>query len=586
MPTLNRWIWVIILSIVIVGTATPMFMVYKVVAELRKKVLHYRVNPLEGPITRAELTDVAYFAPYFAASTMLGTIILMIVGAVVGVVVNIILSQQIRDYILTRASFWVLIGTYVGKRVLFWILRLLLLDTTGTRIVHRVAFGFADYMTVFYALPTGLVSALLRVVVPLAHHFIFIGRVDVGNFPPAWETFDLGHRSYLAAVLVETLHSNPVAYTFCTKIAQEISQNRLKNKPISSYNKSSNHTSYNDSEHEIGNDCRRQQIRFRFWLCFTLARNPSLTAHRKHRLAVVHEGAVYIKKFGKKLNRRLILKQHVLLLTTVHGETVLSMEVVNIAVSSSIYHSREFQIVDLKSNEGVYVRTRTLSDHDEWIETLVNHVNQAHQTATNPNAAAARAHVPTAVVQRRDAETHALQRIQDYLHSTEPPRSHFQRRKATGKKNKRHSAHNKEEIASPADLNAQSTSVDKESETGSNHSAWRSTAPTLSESVFGQDDETQLVGGAGVAVHPKLKEKAQATSGFTGSWGDVVAEDPDCLYTDLDNHSLALEHLDPRVSDDEGHDEEQHHLFDTIVLASNRGSRKNTTLRVPKDSSD
>ncbi|KAM8960527.1 stimulated by retinoic acid gene 6 protein-like [Pelodytes ibericus] len=137
---------------------------------------------------------------------------------------------------------------------------------------NRKGFQNFNYFFFFYNVIVGFGSCLFRLMRSMILGSWLIARLDRPVMPRGFEKLDPGYSTWIGMIYVDHYHSNPVLVSFCkilltTKAEKEVSDYYLK------YVSTQNSTELKTSV----------QAKTRWFLFYTLLKNPSLIKHRKQK---------------------------------------------------------------------------------------------------------------------------------------------------------------------------------------------------------------------------------------------------------------------------------------------------------------
>ncbi|XP_053321768.1 stimulated by retinoic acid gene 6 protein-like [Spea bombifrons] len=131
---------------------------------------------------------------------------------------------------------------------------------------NRKAFQNFSYFLFFYNVIVGFGSSIKRLVHSLVFGSLLIGRIDRTLLPRGFETMDTGHKTWIGMLYVDLYHNNPVLKSFCYILLTTVQEKDLNECVLVT----------RVNEHK--------QARTRWFLFYTLLRNPRLRNHRKHQV--------------------------------------------------------------------------------------------------------------------------------------------------------------------------------------------------------------------------------------------------------------------------------------------------------------
>ncbi|XP_069037440.1 stimulated by retinoic acid gene 6 protein-like [Lepisosteus oculatus] len=139
------------------------------------------------------------------------------------------------------------------------------------------AFENVCYFSLFYNAIVGLLMAMKRLLISLLLGSFTVSRIDQTLMPSGVHgLLDSGYWSWVSVLLVDSSHTNPTALSFCHCL--------LEDRQLYPLREDSAHWSSTDRLRKAAELCEsRRESRGcrRWWLCYTLLRNPSLVVHRR-----------------------------------------------------------------------------------------------------------------------------------------------------------------------------------------------------------------------------------------------------------------------------------------------------------------
>jgi len=107
-------------------------------------------------------------------------------------------------------------------------------------------------------------------------------RLDIPVLPKGWEQIDTAYSSYIATLLLDHSHNNPVVTVFIDLLNKGCEKRKMDSQVSLLDDKGSSPSEGNEQDQDPGVSRR---ARLRWHLALTLLRNPSLRKQRKHYLA-------------------------------------------------------------------------------------------------------------------------------------------------------------------------------------------------------------------------------------------------------------------------------------------------------------
>ncbi|XP_066569589.1 stimulated by retinoic acid gene 6 protein-like [Amia ocellicauda] len=140
------------------------------------------------------------------------------------------------------------------------------------------AFQNASYFGVFYNVVVGMAAALSRLLRSMVWGCLTISRIDQTLMPSGFQgTRDTGYCSWVSVLLVDANHTNPTALVFCHLLLK-----RRLTCSLFSYNQLGHFSTLALHTATVARQRRRgRRGRLRWWLSYTLLRNPSLVLLRR-----------------------------------------------------------------------------------------------------------------------------------------------------------------------------------------------------------------------------------------------------------------------------------------------------------------
>uniref|UniRef100_A0A8C5M1B8 Stimulated by retinoic acid gene 6 protein-like n=1 Tax=Leptobrachium leishanense TaxID=445787 RepID=A0A8C5M1B8_9ANUR len=134
---------------------------------------------------------------------------------------------------------------------------------------NRKAFHNFNYFFFFYNVILGLSACLIRVFISLILGSWLVARIDRTILQRGYESSDMGYNTWIGMIYVDHYHTNPVLVSFCNIL--------LARRAAKGFRKSIAYYSFAGST-EPKSSC---QARTRWYLFYTLIKNPRLIIHRK-----------------------------------------------------------------------------------------------------------------------------------------------------------------------------------------------------------------------------------------------------------------------------------------------------------------
>ncbi|NXB53210.1 STRA6 protein, partial [Leucopsar rothschildi] len=144
----------------------------------------------------------------------------------------------------------------------------------------------ALYIVTFLLFPTnvlvGALAAVWRVVISGLYNAVHLCRLDISLLHRGVDTFDPGYHTYCHYLKVEVSQCHPLLKAFCFLLLQP-GRHEAPAAPRDTHLEEGLQLMH--PKHPAPGKARIRRIRARWWVAYTLLRNPSLTASRKTALA-------------------------------------------------------------------------------------------------------------------------------------------------------------------------------------------------------------------------------------------------------------------------------------------------------------
>ena len=144
---------------------------------------------------------------------------------------------------------------------------------TNVRALHNF-----NYFMIFYRLIFGLFSALLRVIISAALGLAHLPRLDRPLMMEGFTGLDRGYQTFLGFISVESELTNPTKIVFCKLLIQSRAR-AAEQKGASTGMEELLPTSLEENTNAVS-----MRARNRWFVCYTLLKNPSLVEDRRNRL--------------------------------------------------------------------------------------------------------------------------------------------------------------------------------------------------------------------------------------------------------------------------------------------------------------
>ncbi|XP_053394354.1 stimulated by retinoic acid gene 6 protein-like [Mercenaria mercenaria] len=145
---------------------------------------------------------------------------------------------------------------------------------------NRNAYNIFSFFMVFLNASIGMFTFLKRILASILLGVFLIPRMDRCLLMRGYEAMDKCYVNYIGMIMVDVAHNHPVLRTFCYLLKSEIEDRKEMKRPHS-------------GEQIIDNFARNSAVsstnkmrKRRWWLAYTLIRNPSLSAMRVHETKV------------------------------------------------------------------------------------------------------------------------------------------------------------------------------------------------------------------------------------------------------------------------------------------------------------
>lgn len=146
------------------------------------------------------------------------------------------------------------------------------LSDKGSAKRPRALEDYVFCLSIYHAF-TGILAAAQRIVFYVPFMFYQFCSLDESMFPPRWQAYDAPYRAFQANLQHHTRTTNPLAFVFAEELFNANRSFRARSVAGSGI-----------YDEDGGSPAARRAVN-RWWLAITLARNPDLTALRKHTLA-------------------------------------------------------------------------------------------------------------------------------------------------------------------------------------------------------------------------------------------------------------------------------------------------------------
>nr|XP_006817521.1 PREDICTED: stimulated by retinoic acid gene 6 protein homolog [Saccoglossus kowalevskii] len=162
---------------------------------------------------------------------------------------------------------------------------------------NRRLFHIVNYLLFFFNVILGLFSCLFRILKSMIFGVLFLGRTDRCLLMKGFETFDTGFTAYMGFLKVEETHMHPVLVTFCDILLTQtpvLTSNLPVNRDDSNNDdkrvsklfssRRNKNTMVTEADLEIESLVQAYRsckvARNRWFVAYTLVRNPSVVSHR------------------------------------------------------------------------------------------------------------------------------------------------------------------------------------------------------------------------------------------------------------------------------------------------------------------
>ncbi|XP_045157353.2 stimulated by retinoic acid gene 6 protein-like isoform X2 [Mercenaria mercenaria] len=145
---------------------------------------------------------------------------------------------------------------------------------------NRNAYDVFSFFMIFLNASIGLFAFLKRILVGAFLGVFLIPRMDRSLLMRGYEAMDKCYVNYVGMIMVDVSHNHPIMRVFCFLVKSDV-EDRRDRKPLRSAVENAEYGNLSFSAHipiETGNSRARR----RWWLAYTLIRNPSLMATRIH----------------------------------------------------------------------------------------------------------------------------------------------------------------------------------------------------------------------------------------------------------------------------------------------------------------
>ncbi|XP_060124750.1 stimulated by retinoic acid gene 6 protein-like [Zootoca vivipara] len=147
-------------------------------------------------------------------------------------------------------------------------------DQRPLALDNRKAFANFSYFLFFHSVVVGLFSCLMRVLRSTALGAFLVGRLDRPVMPRGFEGGDKAFKSWVAMLLMDHYHSNPILVCFC-----HILDSKIRQRQWQKVNGPTENTDMREIAPRVSGRARK-----RWLLLYTLLNNPSLLQFQKRRL--------------------------------------------------------------------------------------------------------------------------------------------------------------------------------------------------------------------------------------------------------------------------------------------------------------
>ncbi|CAF1541548.1 unnamed protein product, partial [Didymodactylos carnosus] len=127
---------------------------------------------------------------------------------------------------------------------------------------NRHVYFLFVYFNFFFDCFLGIISCVIRLFKSTIAIILYMPRLDYSIFGRTLEQYDVGYTSYISYIYVESIHTHPILVSF----TQIVYMNILKQR----------------QEKITDCDRRKQRIKYRWLVAYTLLKNLSLITTRKH----------------------------------------------------------------------------------------------------------------------------------------------------------------------------------------------------------------------------------------------------------------------------------------------------------------
>ncbi|XP_053394355.1 stimulated by retinoic acid gene 6 protein-like [Mercenaria mercenaria] len=141
---------------------------------------------------------------------------------------------------------------------------------------NRNAYNIFSFFMVFLNASVGVFAFLKRTLVSALLGVFLIPRMDRSLLMRGYESMDKCYVNYIGMIMVDVAHNHPVLRTFCYLLKSKIEDRKIMKRPHSGEQIIANFA--RNSAISTTNNIRNR----RWWLAYTLLRNPSLSAMRVH----------------------------------------------------------------------------------------------------------------------------------------------------------------------------------------------------------------------------------------------------------------------------------------------------------------
>ncbi|XP_060566859.1 stimulated by retinoic acid gene 6 protein-like [Ruditapes philippinarum] len=143
---------------------------------------------------------------------------------------------------------------------------------------NRNMYDVFSFFTIFLNASIGLFTFLKRILVGAFLGVFMIPRMDRSLLMRGYEAMDKCYVNYIGMIMVDVAHNHPVMRVFCFLVKSGV-ENRRYRIPLRSAVENTVYGDLSFSEH-IPIETEHSIAKKRWWLAFTLIRNPSLVALR------------------------------------------------------------------------------------------------------------------------------------------------------------------------------------------------------------------------------------------------------------------------------------------------------------------